>query len=122
MSSNRCSRRRAVVMLGISFLTMGLMIQFTLQQSFALAPVTEDILTPSAITDLVGRHTGLVRALGVKDQTGTANDPSKYVQFGVPAGQSYRGYRSYYLPTSVNPSTITTITMISNVFGPSSAT
>jgi hypothetical protein len=108
--------------LGIPFLTMGLMIHFTLQRSFAAGPVTEDTLTPGAITDLVGRHTGSVYALGVKDQTGTANDPSKYVQFGVPTGQNYRGYRSYYLPSSVNPSKITTITMISNVFGPSSAT
>src|ERR1700730_5222014 len=105
-------RNSIATKLGISFLTMVLMIQSTLQQSFALGPVTEDILTPSAITDLVGRHTGSVRALSAKDQTGTANDPSKYVQFGFPAGQSYRGYRSYYLPTSVNLSTITTITMI----------
>jgi hypothetical protein len=111
-----------VTKLGIPFLTMGLMIQCALQQSFALGPVTEDILTPSVITDLVGTHTGSVHALSFKDQTGTANDPSKYVQFGVLEGQSYRGYRSYYLPASVNPSKITTITMISNVFGPSSAT
>ena len=115
-------RNSIATKLGISFLTMGLMIQFSLQQSFGSGPVTENILIPSTITDLVGRHTGSVHALGVKDQTGTANDPSKYVQFGVPAGQSYQGYRSYYLPTSVNPSKITTITMISNVFGPSSAT
>ena len=57
-------RNSIATKLGISFLTMGSMVQFTLQQSFALGPVTEDILTPSAITDLVNKwwsSTQLVR-------------------------------------------------------------
>ena len=108
--------------LSIFLLAIELMIPFPLQQVYAAGSVTENILTPSTITDLAGTHTGSVNALTVKDQTGIDNDSSKYVQFGVPAGQSYQGYRSYYLPTSVNPSEITTLTMISNVFGPSSTT
>ncbi len=84
-------------------------------------PVTAYILSATSITDVVGTHTGQVSALATKDQTGTQNDPSKYVQFGLPSGQLYLGYRSYFLPTSVAPSTVTTITLIANVLAPSSA-
>ena len=82
--------------------------------------VTETNLSPSSITDVQGTHSGSVSALAAKDQRGKENDPAKWVQFGVSGGQSYEGFRSYYLPESVNPARITTITLIVNVFGPSS--
>jgi hypothetical protein len=87
---------------------------------YASGPVTATILSPSSITDVVGTHTGFVDALAAKDQTGKQNNSSKYVQFGLPSGQAYQGYRSYYLPNSIDAKAITTITLISNVFGPSS--
>jgi hypothetical protein len=81
--------------------------------------VTGTIVAPASITDQVGTHSGSVGALAVKDQTGTQNDPTKYVQFGTPPGSLYQGYLTFTLPTSVTPSQITTLTFIANVFGPS---
>jgi len=89
---------------------------------FASSPVTQTILSPVSLTDTIGSHTGSVTALAAKDQAGTQNNPSKYVQFGTPAGASYQGYRSYVLPGAIQPSTITTITLIDNVLAPSSST
>src|SRR5580704_11655635 len=77
----------------------------------AASPVTQTILAPTSVTDVTGTHSGSVTALALKDQTGTASDTSKYVQFGIPAGQSYQGYRSYFLPGSISPSAISTITV-----------
>jgi len=110
-------RRRFAVLLFVPALT----ILLPTSAAHAAGAVTATIVKPSTITDLVGAHTGTVHQLAKKDQTGTADDPSKYVQFGIPSGQSYQGYRSYFLPAGVDPSRITTITLIANVFGPSSA-
>jgi hypothetical protein len=97
-----------------------LMLLFVLPAQ-AAGPVTETILAPSTVIDLVGTHTGSANALAVRDQINTQNDSTKYVQFGITGGQNYQGYRSYFLPTSVNPSQITTITLIANIFAPSSS-
>jgi hypothetical protein len=87
---------------------------------YANGPVAAYDLAPTSITDTLGTHSGQVAALVVKDQTGKQNDPSKYVQFGLPAGQMYAGYRSYFLPTNVPSASVTTITLIANVLAPSS--
>src|SRR5450432_4430746 len=79
--------------LGHSLLTLGLIMLLPLQLLSAAGPVTYQVLAPDMITDLVGTHTGSVGALSVKDQSGTDNDPAEYVQFGVPEGENYQGYR-----------------------------
>ena len=112
MRTHRILKALLCVVVGLRFLAPQLL--------YASGPVTATILSPSSITDVVGSHTGSVDALATKDQTGKENNSSKYVQFGVPSGQTYQGYRSYYLPGSIDPKKITTITLISNVFGPSS--
>ncbi len=85
-------------------------------------PVAETTLFPAAIVDQIGSHTGTVSALAAKDQRGGENDAARYVQFGVTGGEDYQGYRSYFLPGAINPAGISTLTLIANVLGPSTAT
>jgi hypothetical protein len=83
--------------------------------------VTETRLTPSSITDLIGTHSGMVSALGVKDQSGTQNDSTKYVQFGVPSGQQYLGYQTFIVPTTISLTQVTSLQFMANVLAPSSS-
>src|SRR5262249_35450621 len=101
-----------------TLMVVGLMTITPLQLAHA-GHVTETIVAPGSITDQVGTHSGSVGAFAVKDQTGTQNDSTKYVQFGTPPGSLYQGYLTYTLPSSLNASQITTLTFIANVFGPS---
>jgi len=84
-------------------------------QTLAGPVVTETRLPPNSLTDLVGTHTGSVTALDTKDQTGTQNDPTKYVQFGVPSGQQYLGYQSFVVPTTISLSQVTSLQLMANV-------
>src|SRR5258708_27249112 len=88
-------------------------------QTLAGPVVTETRLPPNSLTDLVGTHTGSVTALDTKDQTGTQNDPTKYVQFGVPSGQQYLGYQSFVVPTTISLSQVTSLQLMANVLAPS---
>src|SRR3981081_4609438 len=88
-------------------------------QTLAGPVVTETRLPPNSLTDLVGTHTGSVTALDTKDQTGTQNDPAKYVQFGVPSGQQYLGYQSFIVPTTISLSQVTSLQLMANVLAPS---
>jgi endo-alpha-1,4-polygalactosaminidase (GH114 family) len=82
--------------------------------------VTLTTLAPTAIVDTSGAHVGEVEALATRDEAGTADDPSMYVRLGGP-DVMYAGYRTYVLPSSVSPSTVTTITMLANFRGPTAA-
>jgi endo-alpha-1,4-polygalactosaminidase (GH114 family) len=82
--------------------------------------VTLSALKPASIVDTVGTHVGSVDALATRDQSGTADDPAKYVRLGG-SGATYSGYRTYTLPAGVSPSTVTTITMLADFRGPTSA-
>jgi endo-alpha-1,4-polygalactosaminidase (GH114 family) len=79
-------------------------------------PVTLTMLAPTALVDASGTHTGSVEALATRDQAGTADDPTGYVRFqGADGG--YAGYRSYTLPSTVDPSAVTTVTLAANYRG-----
>jgi hypothetical protein len=80
-------------------------------------PVNVNTLAPTSIVDTKGSHAGDVSALAVQDQSGTQDEPTKYVRFGTP-GETYAGYRNYTLPTAVSPSDVTTITLMANYHGP----
>ena len=68
---------------------------------FTAATVT---LTPTSYKTTAGADGGQsVNALKVKDQSGSQNTWTKYVEFQTP-GKNYVGYRSYTLPASVSPS------------------
>jgi hypothetical protein len=62
-----------------------------------------------------------VANLAVMDQTGTADQPSKYVAFLTP-GTTYRGYRSYYLPAGILPASVSSMQVKVNFKGPAKAT
>jgi len=87
------------------------------------APVTAAAVTtalqPLSYTTTSGAHGGQpVTNLHVQDQAGTQNDWNKYVEFLTPGSNKYLGYRSYSLPTSVSPSTITALQLKANYLGP----
>ena len=75
-------------------------------------------ISPSSITVQQGTYTGSVSALATKDQTGTQNNPSKYVQFGTPSGQQFTGYLSFSAPSGITLSQITSIQLMANVLAP----
>ena len=79
-------------------------------------------LSPSSITVLQGSYSGAVSALAVKDQTGTQNDSTKYVQFGTPSGQRFTGYLSFTAPAGITLSQIASIQLMANVLAPQDTT
>ncbi len=79
-------------------------------------------ISPAAITIEQGSYTGSISALNTKDQTGTQNNSSNYVQFGTPSGQQFTGYFSFTAPSGVTPSQITSIQLMANVLAPKDTT
>jgi Glycoside-hydrolase family GH114/N-terminal glycosyl-hydrolase-114-associated domain len=75
-------------------------------------------ISPASITIEQGSYAGSVSALNTKDQTGTQNTPSLYVQFGTPSGQQFTGYLSFTVPVGVTLSQITSIQLMANVRAP----
>lgn len=61
-----------------------------------------------------------VSNLVVKDQSGTADTFSKYVEFTT-TSTGYAGYRQYTLPSSITPTSVTDITVAANYKGPTKA-
>jgi branched-chain amino acid transport system substrate-binding protein len=57
----------------------------------------------------------------VKDQSGSADDPLKYVLFQTPSA-TYQGYRAYTLPVIVSTGTVTNIKININYKGPARST
>jgi hypothetical protein len=75
-------------------------------------------IAPSSITAQQGSFSGSVSTLASKDQTGTQNDSTKYIQFGTPSGQQFSGYLSFIAPSGITPSQITSIQLMANVLAP----
>lgn len=75
------------------------------------------VLSPTAIVDVAGSHTGSVDALAVRDESGTSDDPAGYVRLSDDGG-AYAGERTYTLPPAVAPGDVTTIALTANVHGP----
>jgi len=79
------------------------------------ALAASNTLSPVSYTTTSGTSGGQpVSNLAVQDQSGTANDWDKYVEF---IG-SYAGYRAYTLPGSITPSSITALQVKANYQGP----
>ena len=78
-----------------------------------------------ADTDLIRTTQGAdggqsVNNLKVKDQSGSQNSWTKYVEFQTP-GKNYVGTRSYTLPAGVTPSALTGLQVEVNFLGPTKA-
>ncbi len=75
-------------------------------------------LSPQSLTTLAGSTGGQpVGNLDVLDQTGTQDDPTRYVTFATP-GTIYKGYRSYFLPAYISRSQVTGLAVSINYKGP----
>jgi hypothetical protein len=86
----------------------------------ASATVSTATLHPASYTTITGRDGGQpVTNLWMQDQSGTQNDWSKYVEFDtVPSTHTvYSGYRTYTLPASVSPNSITGLQVQANYLG-----
>jgi hypothetical protein len=75
-------------------------------------------ISPTSIVVQQGTYSGSVSALAVKDQTGTQNDSTKYVQFGTLTGQQFTGYLSFTAPSGIVLSQITSVQLMANVLAP----
>lgn len=115
-SARRRRTVRYVAALGVALVTAGTF-AFVNSTDASAANAT---LTPTAMTTVSGA-TGSgepVSNLAVQDETGTAGDWNKYVEF---SGQ-YSGYLSYTEPGTVTASSISGIQALVNYRGPAAAT
>jgi branched-chain amino acid transport system substrate-binding protein len=74
------------------------------------------ILKPVTIVTTAGSTAGAVSRMWIKDQSGTADDPTKYVLFSTPL-TPYQGYRTYKLPTAVSPGDVINLKVSVNYKG-----
>lgn len=87
------------------------------------ASAATNTLAPVSLTTTTGAvgsgqtYSNLV----VKDQTGTADNYAKYVEFSPSGGSAYSGYRTYTLPGTVSPGSVTGVQVSANYKGPSTA-
>jgi hypothetical protein len=79
-------------------------------------------LKPASMVTLSGATGGQsVSNLWVKNQTGTQDDPTKYVTFTTP-GVIYSGYRNYQIPTNIWLPSVASLQVTVNYKGPRSTT
>jgi hypothetical protein len=74
-------------------------------------------LLPNALVSTQGTTIGTVSALAFRDQSGVQNTPTRYVQFET-LKAVYAGYRTFYLPASIDPTNISTMALNVNYRGP----
>ncbi|RPH61619.1 MAG: hypothetical protein EHM81_03885 [Chloroflexi bacterium] len=79
------------------------------------------VLKPVSFTNITGNSQGNVGSLSRKDQSGTANNPSRFMSFNTPQ-VNYRGYRVYQLPTGVDEASIGSFQIKVNFKGPAYST
>ena len=92
----------------------------TTQTTATQTTAVSKTLLPQSYTTTSGISGGQpVASMQVQDQSGTANNWNKYVEFG---SGLYAGYRSYTLPASISPSSVATIGVKVNYRGPNKAT
>jgi branched-chain amino acid transport system substrate-binding protein len=82
------------------------------------APV---LINPVSMVNTRGSTLGAVASLRTQDQSGTADTPAKYVMFQTP-GVTYQGYRTFTVPATVGPGTVTNVAIKVNYKGPAKAT
>lgn len=82
---------------------------------------TATILQPVSMIRNSGTNVGTITSLLAQDQSGTEDTPANYVLFQTPS-VVYKGYRTYTVPSSVSPATVTAIRIFANYKGPAKAT
>ncbi len=85
----------------------------------APADAASNVLAPASLTTTAGTVGSgqSVAALAVRDQSGSQDTWTKYVEFGG----KYAGYRTYTLPSSTDPADVTGIEVAANYRGPAQA-
>ena len=107
-----------IVVLGLLAACGGVPAPTAETELFTAASVT---LTPTSYRTTQGADGGQsVNNLKVKDQSGSQNSWTKYVEFQTP-GKNYVGTRSYTLPAGVTPSALTGLQVEANFLGPTKA-
>ena len=114
----RLVRLGILALLGLLAACGGTPISTPETELFTAATVT---LAPASYRTTGGADGGQsVNNLKVRDQSGSQNTWTKYVEFQTP-GKNYVGTRSYALPAGVDPSTLTSLQVKANFLGPSKA-
>lgn len=107
---------RSIRWFGVAALIAMLVSLFTAPTRTQAASV---VLVPSSYTTTNGSDGGQpVANLQVKDQSGSQNNWNKYIEFLTPGSASYAGYRSYTVPNTVSPASVTAIQVQANFLGP----
>lgn len=97
----------------------GLMLALAFSTPFPVSAVDTITLSPVSYTTTKGADGGQpVTTLAVMDQSGSQNNWDKYVEFQTPGSNKYQGYRTYMLPGSVAPSSVSAIQVRANFLGP----
>jgi len=82
------------------------------------SPASNEDLTPVSFTTKAGSTNNMpVNTLAVIDQTGTNDNPEKYVRLNTP-GVTYRGTQTFIRPENVNSSDLQSITLKVNFKAP----
>ena len=93
--------------------------EFSADESVISAAATTTTLLPTRYTTTSGSDGGQpVSNLHVQDQAGTQSDTNKFVALLTPSNKNYIGYRSYSLPTNLDPATISALQVKANYRGP----
>ena len=73
-------------------------------------------LLPVSYTTTSGSDGGQpVINLTIQDQSGSKKNPNNYVEFQTPGKSTYAGYRSYMVPDTILPASITGIQVKANL-------
>ena len=84
------------------------------------AAQTTTTLVPSSYVTSSGTSGGqaVTTSIDLLDETGTANNWAKYVEFQTTSSANYAGHQVFTLPTTVTPISITSIQVKANYQGP----
>ena len=106
--------KRSIVLISLALIALLVVFPGLVSQAASASRA----IAPSAINTIQGGTAGQpVANLAVMDQSGSADDPSKYVTFTTP-GTIYKGTCEYVLPAGISPATITAIKVRANYKGP----
>ncbi len=77
-------------------------------------------LHPRSVVDQLCCSRGALSSLRVLDQTGRQDTPADYMLFTTPA-HVYRGYRAYFMPSTISRSSVSALRVKVNYKGPAAA-
>lgn len=114
-------RRRRRHAAGLAIAAAATVIATTLVATPAVAAT--NTVAPGSITTTTGSIGGgqTVTNLVVSDQTGSQDNWAKYVEFSPAGSNPYNGYRTYTVPGTVTPSSVTAIQISTKYRGPATA-